>query len=951
MMPSVETNSPLKRDDPLGVEDLEHLCSRLQADPWNLLTYTKGIYIAARLKHEKYLEYFRTQCVKHCVVEDRFWLSWIEDKRKDNSDDDLISMYECAVDNEPSAELWIAYARFERRRVTNESNTSRIRGLFERGLKSVGLHALDGPLLWSEYRLFEQELLETCNENEYGNQIERIRSLFFRQLALPLSGLADLLDEYRVWESELSKQHRKPVSDGEHIHKQGFDAWERRKCFELKVQSEFDEMLNPGKMNSLWNDYLNFELKHGDSDRITIVYMRALDDLGYERDDLWMRFSSHAMRISKKFALWVCERSVRHMPRSVNIWINYLQTVAIIPSSSAEELVEVFDRAVTAIMDTSSLISLHITAADCLRRHYPESIEVFRRILLRQEDLLSKVGDLRCDAKGTYRLLTYWGRQELRLLMANKGSLENYIEVIKKLLQRFLTDSQCWLFIIEGVKCLDACGKCDSDFMTSLVESVCNVVTPKTSFEGSPESAHVLIMWLFDTAHQFSLAGDISDAYIDYAQTSGDVEDIKRAHMTTATQAHHAETRYTGTTLSLNNIILRRDCRRRRQSESYSETSSDSGSCSHRFIKSSCRMRTDTPTVSISSPKLPPREVEFATRATWDGTESADPSIAPAVPPSITMPPPPPSSLMSKFGSQFAMVPGNILTPDSSPDMKYVSRCVTSPALGNLSMLPQPTMSPVGDVNLSVMGKRHCDDLDDTGSIDSERMSRVQLLLSSDNDVLNDWLCGGGQRHTLWVSKVDGMMEENELRSLFLPFEGFKSLRLLPSRVGCYVEFDTHENAIRAMNIVSSRSFEHGTFDCQICKPSKALYDDKVLFVKRISDMVSLNKGKITHVLHQFFSDLGYEPVNIRFPSIGFDSYGEECHMPVPDYCYVDFKEDDSARSIINKLLSRSASLSCSIDGVAFDVSPSTPMFRKRHCLGIDSSCKESDSDLVESSD
>ncbi|EDO08543.1 hypothetical protein BBOV_III009870 [Babesia bovis T2Bo] len=950
-MHSSDLNSPLKRDDVVSVEDLEHLCSRVQSDPWNLLTYTKGIYISARLKNEKYLEYFRTQCVKHCVVEDRFWLSWIEDKRRDSSDDALISMYECAVDNEPSAELWIAYTRFERRRASADANIGRIRTLFERGLKSVGLHALDGPLLWSEYRTFEQELLDTYKNADYGNQVERIRSLFFRQLELPLSGLADLLDEYRVWESELPKEHRKPVIEGEIIHKHGFDAWESRKCFELKVQSEFDEMLNPGKMNTLWNDYLNFELKGGDTDRITIVYMRALDDLGYERDDLWMRFSNHALGISNKFALWVCERSVRHMPRSVNIWINFLQVVAGISSSSADELVDVFDRASTAITDTSALISLHITAADCLRRHYPESIEVFRRILLRQEDLLFKVGDVRYDSKGAYRLLTYWGRQELRLLMTTKSSPENYIKVIRKFLQRFMNDSQCWMFIIDGVKSLDACGKCDSTFMSALIESISCVVTIKSPFEGTPDSPHALIMWLFDTAHQFLIGGDISDAYIDYVQTCGDIEDIKHAHMTTATQAHHGESRYTGNTLSLNNIILRRDCRRRRQSESYSETSSDSGSCSHRYIKSGCRIRADTPTVSISSPRLPSRDVEFATRATWDGSESADPSIAPAVPPSITMPPPPPSSLLPKHSPQSSMVSSAFFTPESSPDMKYVSRSVTSPALSNLSMLPQAMISPVNDVTLSGIAKRNCDDLDDAGSIDSERMSRIQLLLSGDNDVLNSWLCDDGRKHTLWVSKVDGLIEESEIRSLFLPFDGFKSIRVDPSCIGCYVEFDTHENAIIARDTVSSTTFEHGSYACEICNSSKALYDDKVLFVKRISDMVSLNKGKINQVLRQFFTELGFDPVDIRFPSVGFDGIGEEYHMPVPDYCYVEFKEEDSARSIINKLLSRSASLSCSVDGVAFDVSPSTPMFRKRHCRVVDSSFKGSDSDVVEGSE
>ncbi|GBE58521.1 RNA recognition motif domain-containing protein [Babesia ovata] len=947
-MSLTDSNSPLKREDAVSLEDLDHLCSRVQSDPWNLSTYTKGIYIAARLKHDKYLEYLRTQCVKHCVVEDRFWLSWIEDKRRDSSDDELISMYECAVDNEPSAELWVAYVRFERKRAASSGNYARTRTLFERGLKAVGLHALDGPLLWSEYRQFEQELLENCNSSDYGTQLERVRSLFFRQLALPLAGLADVLDEYRVWESELPKEHRKPVTEGEAIHKQGFDAWERRKFFELKVQSEFDEMLNPGNMNSLWNDYLNFELKCGDNDRISIVYLRALDDLGYERDDLWMRFSAHALGLSEKFALWVCQRSCRHMPRSVNIWINYMQIVSSIPSSSAEELVEVFDTAVTAITDTSALISLHITAADCLRRHYPESVDAFRRILLRQEDLLSKMGDLTSDTKGTYRLLTYWGRQELRLLMTQKGSPDNYLEVIKKLLQRFVNDGRCWLFVIEGVKSLDACGKCDADFMSSLVAAVCGVIALQVPPESEVSSAHEVIMWLFDTSIRFVTVSGISESYIDYAQTSGNVEDIKRAHMTVGNQVHIAETRCTGTTLSLHNIILRRDHRRRRQSESFSETSSDSGCCSHRFIKSSCRVRPEGHSGPILSPKLSVREVEFATRATWDGTESADPSIAPAVPPSITMPPPPPSSFISKFGTQFAMLPGSVTPPDSSPDLKYVSRCVSSTSsTGSLSMLPQPMVSPSSDGYLSSVNKRPADELDDIGSVDSERFRRIQLLLSNDNEALKTWLCDSGENNTLWISRVDGDLDESFIRSIFTPSRGFKSIRLLPSRGSCYVEFDSYENAVQAKAIASARGLDREPFECEVSKSCNTLYEDKVLFVKRISDIVALNKPRITRVLRQFFCELGHEPANIRFPSIGFD--GEDSHMRVPNYCYVDFKEEDSARSIINRILSRTGTLSCSLGDVAFYVSPSTAMFRKRH--RVRDSGKESDSDCMCSSE
>ncbi|KFH05790.1 RNA recognition motif protein [Toxoplasma gondii MAS] len=107
-----------------------------------------------------------------------------------------------------------------------------IRGMFEEALDDFALHALEGPCLWAAYRHFESAILDSLRrrqlekrdsgkqegkqdrgqqegrletgggnheeESEVVRQMHRIQQLFCRQLQLPLAGLGDLLDEYRL---------------------------------------------------------------------------------------------------------------------------------------------------------------------------------------------------------------------------------------------------------------------------------------------------------------------------------------------------------------------------------------------------------------------------------------------------------------------------------------------------------------------------------------------------------------------------------------------------------------------------------------------------------------------------------------------------------------------------------------------------------------------------------
>lgn len=55
----------------------------------------------------------------------------------------------------------------------------------------------EGGRLWGIYRGYEQALLEAAPSEE---QVERVRSLWTRQLQVPLAGAADALAAYESWE-------------------------------------------------------------------------------------------------------------------------------------------------------------------------------------------------------------------------------------------------------------------------------------------------------------------------------------------------------------------------------------------------------------------------------------------------------------------------------------------------------------------------------------------------------------------------------------------------------------------------------------------------------------------------------------------------------------------------------------------------------------------------------
>ncbi|EEA07298.1 RNA recognition motif family protein [Cryptosporidium muris RN66] len=226
--------------------------------------------------------------------------------------------------------------------------------LFEGALYICGLHPTEGPVIWSAYREYQETI------PDLDVRIKRIRNLFYRQLGLHLSGLPDLLDEYRLWEEDLPESYKVPLSLSKQYHYKGHTEWNIRRPYEMKVQT--DNVSNLQELYDAWKSYIKFETDRMQSieyskdnsnitnkskntelsesllfreysftsiDPVIMVYRRALDDLGSLRLDLWFEFANFIATTSNcpHLLLTVYLGALQHFQQHIKLWILYFRSI------------------------------------------------------------------------------------------------------------------------------------------------------------------------------------------------------------------------------------------------------------------------------------------------------------------------------------------------------------------------------------------------------------------------------------------------------------------------------------------------------------------------------------------------------------------------------------------------------------------------------------------------
>ncbi|KAL6495053.1 hypothetical protein OROGR_030972 [Orobanche gracilis] len=264
------------------------------------------------------------------------WREWAKDEITMSSGVEAFStvekIYERGVSDYLSVSLWCDYLNFVQEhdpsvRECSASGISKARNLFERALTSAGLHVAEGHMLWELYREFEQAIFFTIEETDSvarEKQIQRIRSLFRRQLSIPLAELNSTLLAYKAWEADNGSLSDSSELDGLPLH---VGSVSEKALKMLNARAHFEEKVSKKDVDSEklqeYMTYLKFEHSSGDPARIQILYERAIADFPIS-SDLWIDYTQY---LDKTFKLsTVFEKSLQCVFSTFNEYLNIFLT-------------------------------------------------------------------------------------------------------------------------------------------------------------------------------------------------------------------------------------------------------------------------------------------------------------------------------------------------------------------------------------------------------------------------------------------------------------------------------------------------------------------------------------------------------------------------------------------------------------------------------------------------
>ncbi|WVZ95445.1 hypothetical protein U9M48_041209 [Paspalum notatum var. saurae] len=428
--------------DDLRIQTLERA---LQEQPLDYETHVQYIQCLRKSGNIEKLRAAREEMNKYYPLTPKMWQEWAKDEislsTSEDSFGDIEKLYERGVQEYLSIKLWRDYLDFveEHDQSVSQctpSGLSKMRDLFERAITAGGLHVTEGSKLWAAYREYEMAILITIpdgNDEDKEKQVQRIRSLFHRQLSVPLADMESTLAEYKSWEAEQGNAND-PGDNFDGVpsniisaYKKANDIYNERKQYENQISnaglSEADKLQEFLK-------YIKFEESSGDPARVQVLYERAVSELPVS-SDLWMGYTSYLDRTLKVPSVLrnVYYRATRNCTWVGELWTHYLLSLERIHASE-EELQHVFERAVQCSFPTiQEYLNVYLTRVHSLRRRISDGLDfqLIRQTFMDAAEFLSP----QLGTKELLRLYTYWAKLERGLgkdLPAARGVWENAIK-------------------------------------------------------------------------------------------------------------------------------------------------------------------------------------------------------------------------------------------------------------------------------------------------------------------------------------------------------------------------------------------------------------------------------------------------------------------------------------------------------------------------------------------
>ncbi|XP_028400531.1 squamous cell carcinoma antigen recognized by T-cells 3-like isoform X2 [Dendronephthya gigantea] len=285
------------------------------------------------------------------------WLEWIQDELPlaciTEQKKYIRELFEKAVKDYQSVKIWTEYCQYVLDNMEGEDGLEDARAVFERAITSVGLHLTEGVSIWDGYREFEMALYDSYQTMAAGSDLpqvqqklerqkEKVKSIFRREISVPLIGMQAVFREYEQW-----------LGDEEVLEyvTRGFNKAEAK----LETCLPYEEALASATSPKLdeYRSYIAFEMKGGDLARVQCLYERAIVDncLNYE---FWIEYTSY-MDTKLNIAdvvLPVHERATRNCPWVVGLWCNYLRALER-TGQNPEKVQETLERGLSSLSSTA----------------------------------------------------------------------------------------------------------------------------------------------------------------------------------------------------------------------------------------------------------------------------------------------------------------------------------------------------------------------------------------------------------------------------------------------------------------------------------------------------------------------------------------------------------------------------------------------------------------------
>ncbi|XP_075686407.1 spliceosome associated factor 3, U4/U6 recycling protein [Rhinoderma darwinii] len=471
----------------------------------NAFDYNCHVDLIKLLRQEGELERLRRARQKMSELfplTEEIWLDWLKDEMKMTEDgssrEAAYGLFEKAVKDYICPEIWLEYAQYSIGGMGEEGGIAKVRAIFERALTAVGLHMTKGSTIWDAYREFENAILGTIQplpgtipsaeqQQMLNAQLERIHTLFKRQLGVPLLDMETTYAEYEEWSEEsipeiVNQNYKKAVQ-------------------QVEKYKSYEEALLAAETPKLaeYQAYIDFEVKEGDPARIPLIFERALAD-NCLVPDLWARYTQYLDRKlkTKELVLGAHDRAVRNCPWTVGLWKSYILALErhCVDHST---ITETFEKALNAgFIHATDYVEIWQSYLDYLRRRvdftkdsskeHEELRAAFVRALdyLKQEveEKFSESGDPSCS------VMQNWARIEAQHCNNMQKARELWDSIMTKGNSKF---ANMWLeyYNLERAhgdtphcrKALHRAVQCTVDYP----EHVCDVLLTLERAEGSLE--------------------------------------------------------------------------------------------------------------------------------------------------------------------------------------------------------------------------------------------------------------------------------------------------------------------------------------------------------------------------------------------------------------------------------------------------------------------------------